>query len=57
MPTRGDVRVNDKTHPLGTPPDEIWDFEIWDGQQWQAASTARDILTAIGSLKELIEEH
>lgn len=49
MAVRGDIRVNEKTHPPGTPRHEIWDFEIWDGEKWLPASTAKDILYKVGS--------
>lgn len=48
-PILGDVRVNRDRHPVGTPASEIFEFEIWDGQQWLPAATARDIIYHIGS--------
>jgi hypothetical protein len=61
MPLRGDIKVNEKTHPHGTPIDDIYDFEIWDGGKWIAACTAIDLLYKVGSgsscgLNELIQE-
>lgn len=48
-PIKGDVRVNREKHPVGTPDNEIFEFEIWDGQKWLPAATAKDILYKIGS--------
>ncbi len=48
MPLVGDIRVDPKYGP-DTPIDEIYEFEIWDGQKWLPAATAKDILYNIGS--------
>jgi hypothetical protein len=48
MPIRGDIRVNQKYAP-GTPPEQITEFDIWDGERWIPAATARDLLYNIGS--------
>lgn len=49
MPLVGDVRINRTTHPVGTPIEEIYDFEIWDGDAWLPAATAHDIVYKIGT--------
>ena len=59
MPILGDIRINEITHPPGTPLDEIYDFEIWDGSNWLPACTANDLIYKVGSgatggLNELI---
>lgn len=60
MPTRGDIRVNEITHPPGTALEDIYDFEIWDGGKWLAACTAHDLIYKVGSgtsgLNDLIQE-
>jgi len=32
-PLRGDVRVT-KQYPPGTKPEDIREFEVWDGERW-----------------------
>jgi hypothetical protein len=49
MPLPGDIKVNEDTHPPGTPPEDIYDFWIWDGSKWVAACTALDLLYKVGS--------
>jgi hypothetical protein len=46
-PTIGDIRVDPK-YPPGTPPEEIFEFEVWDGDKWLPAATAHDIVFHIG---------
>lgn len=48
MPLKGDVRVDPK-YPPGTPPEEIFEFEIWDGASWLPAATAHDTLYHVGT--------
>jgi hypothetical protein len=44
----GDVRIDPK-YPPGTPPEQIFEFEIWDGSKWLPSATARDMLYHVGS--------
>lgn len=48
-PFVGDIKINRDKYPVGTPLDEIIEFEIWDGEKWVLAATAKDILYNIGS--------
>ena len=40
MPLLGDIKVNEDTHPPGTPLKDIYDFWIWDGGKWVHGNTA-----------------
>ena len=48
MPFKGDIRIDPK-YPPGTPPEQIIEFEVWDGVRWVPAATARDIVYHLGT--------
>jgi hypothetical protein len=59
-PFIGDIKINRDKYPVGTPLDEIVDFDVWDGRKWVPASEANEltcVLTPLHRALKLVKDN